>query len=131
MEEELIAPTIQKRPTIKHSHALRLALENELNLKDRRELKRTEKKLQDKAQENRSDGGKGRAAERRETAAARMEALRKMNGNLLATIRPKGRRTASNVAGIILENWAQRGDGGTPPSRSTLLRWLEILSMSS
>jgi hypothetical protein len=131
VEEELIAARIKKRPTISHSHALKLALANELSPVEEERLLSVDRALKKRDKENRRNGGKGNAADRREAVAKRKATLRKKNGDLLATAKPHGRRSTSNIAKIILENWLQRGDGDEPPARSTLIRWLAILSTSS
>ncbi len=131
VEEELIGRTVRKRPTIPHAHVLRLALANELSSREFEELRTADEQLKQQGQKNRREGGKANAAARLKETTARIEELRKKNTDLIAKIKPQGRLSVSSVAAKILDKWAERGDGGKPPPRSTLCRWLKKLTTSS
>lgn len=125
VEQNLIKSVLKKRPTIKHEHALCLALENELNKTESEELKNLDKQLLKKEKKYVTDGGITRGGDRARSKAQRLATILEKNRALIAQLRPVGKYSASAAASIILDSWTVRGDTGTPPSISTLRKWIK------
>ena len=130
-EADLIGSVRRKRRTLKNAHALGLALENELDSADRKQLLAEDFALRAIEWKNVKDGGKKAGQARKESMGTSVEVVGEKNQQLIARIKPNGSLSVSRAAEILLNRWEELGDGGMAPSLTTARRWLKKLSTSS
>jgi hypothetical protein len=130
-EADLIGSVRRKRRTLKNTHALGLALENDLDAAERKQLLAEDFALRVGEWENVKDGGKEAGQARKKTMDMRVEVVGELNQQLIAKIKPNGLLSVSRAAEIFLSRWEELGDGGKAPSLTTARRWLKKLITSS
>jgi hypothetical protein len=130
-ETDLIGSVRRKRRTLKNAHALGLALENELDVAERKQLLAEDFALRVGEWENVKGGGKEAGQARKQSMDMRVEVVGEQNQQLIAKIKPNGPLSVSRAAEILLNRWEELGDGGKAPSLTTARRWLKKLSTSS
>ena len=131
VERDLINGIRKNRRTVKHDLALGLALEDEFDSAARTALQKQDANLRRRELKYVTKGGRERAEARRKEYEKRLELIREKNQDLLVQMRPAGKYSVSAVASVILTSWLTRGYPGTPPSMSTLRKWVRKLTTSS